>query len=211
MAYDDLLMETVDFMESVKHSSDPRFNGLKLFVLGTCFGGLTAVQCAHTRPDVCNGAVLITPLMTGKQLEDVGSNALLKACAPVMSTLLPLVSMGSIKKGSTRKKQATRLRSFATSDPGCWVKLPRIRVVWEGYLAMKALKEEYELMEFPFVCYQVVNDHLNDTKGVEEFYRRSKSEDKSLRLLTDIHRSIVNETGWENVLEEILGWLKART
>ena len=77
--------------------------------------------------------------------------------------------------------------------------------------ADERLEKEIPLLKLPVLILHGTLDKATKPAGSQRFYDRSGSKDKTLKLYEGHFHDLLNDVGREEVMEDITGWIAART
>lgn len=206
-SFEDIVQDVVEFLNGVKVGNDRRFANLPTFLVGGSAGGCAAVHIAHKHPDICDGVVLLAPMLSLEKISSKGINYYLRPLAEAISYWLPTMQLAATNKN----EMFPDIQSHYDMDPGCWHGSTRIRVAAEFIKASEWVMREMDKMSFPFLCIHSKDDTLCDLDGSKTLERKSISQDKTLKIVKDMWHVLVAEPGWEAILETVLEWVDKRS
>jgi acylglycerol lipase len=182
--------------------------GTKLFVLGHSHGGLVVARAGETellRAPMVAGCILVAPYL-GTQVRTPVSKRVL---AHVANRAWPWmrVRTGLKREWLTRDPEMARVDQ---ADPLLThIATPR----W--YLTMRAVQERCLLeagqFTLPLLCLMGEADPIADPGVAARFVERAGSADKSFHPYPAHLHELLREVGREEIYQDILGWLQART
>ncbi len=80
----------------------------------------------------------------------------------------------------------------------------------EYLLATERCLKEMPNYTFPFIVFHGGDDTLTDPDGSRALYERSASKDKAFRPRPGRWHVLLKEPGNEDILQEVIAWLKER-
>jgi lysophospholipase len=176
-----------------------------VFLVGHSLGGVIAIRYAQTRKPrfrglVTSGAAL-RPSTTPPRPIFEALKQINKLClaTPVPGLLKPeqvcrdAAIVRRYKSDPLVSKYITTGLAMATLD------------------ACNTAFAEAEALELPVLLLHGGADQVVDPRGTEEFFDRIRGEDKRLQLYPGLYHEIFNEPEREQVLTDVLGWVKERT
>lgn len=196
----------MDFISSVKNDKDLGLSKMKSYIMGGSAGGCVAVHAAHKNPDLCNGLILLAPMLSLEKVGSKGLNYYLKPLAPFFSWLLPYTPLAATNKNV----MFPEIQEFYDKDPACWHGNTRIRVACEFLYATQWVVKEMKKMSFPFLCIHSSDDTMCDLEGSKQLHAHSKATDKTLDIVSNMWHVLVHEPGCNQILEKVLEWLNER-
>ena len=76
--------------------------------------------------------------------------------------------------------------------------------------ADERLKREFSRISLPVLILHGTEDKVTKPSGSQAFYDAAGSKDKTLKLYEGHYHDLLNDTGKETVMADILGWIAAR-
>jgi alpha-beta hydrolase superfamily lysophospholipase len=76
--------------------------------------------------------------------------------------------------------------------------------------ADERLKEEFPLITLPLLIMHGTDDKATVCRGSEFFYETAGSKDKTLKLYEGHYHDLLNDVGKEQVMKDILDWMRVR-
>lgn len=181
-----------------------RSHARRVFLLGHSLGGLMALRYAETRPAAIQGLIL-----SGAALKPT-----IAPPAPVLWLLEQLnrVSSATPIPGLVKPRQLSRdpdvVRRYET-DP----LVPRHLTTGLGLATMDAARRglaDAGLVEVPTLILHGGADSVVDPSGSQELLSRLQVSDKRLTVYPGLYHEIFNEPEREDVVSEVLEWIRAR-
>lgn len=77
-------------------------------------------------------------------------------------------------------------------------------------IADDRIRAEFSKFQLPLLIMHGTKDHATKHEGSEEFYAKAGSKDKTLKLYEGYYHDLLNDTGKEQPMADILGWIEAR-
>lgn len=177
----------------------------KPVMLGHSMGGLIAFHYARRYPEILLGLVLSSPWMkTRYQIPPVA-----KALLPVLSAVAPRVRLA----GEIDPTHATRNPEFHEKDRVDPLIIKGFTPRWLSE-CLHAAAACHTSMSFPSelpVLFAVAGaDLLVNPEATRSVFDQLAHERKAFRLYPEKYHEILNDPGYEEVMAEILTWLKAQ-
>ncbi len=175
-----------------------------LFLFGHSMGGAIVAQFAlEQRPDVC-GLVLSAPAVS------VGKNVfpVLRRAASLVSRLLPRLRL--VRFGSRYLSRDPRVVAHFESDPLVFHGRFPVRTGAEILAAAERIQRHSGERRLPMLILQGTADRAVDPEGNREFYERSASTDKTLRLYEGLYHEPLSEPERDQVVADLIEWLNRR-
>lgn len=76
--------------------------------------------------------------------------------------------------------------------------------------ADERLKREFSKFTLPILIIHGTEDKVTKPSGSQHFYDTASSKDKTLKLYEGYYHDVLNDTGKETVMADVLGWIGAR-
>ena len=76
--------------------------------------------------------------------------------------------------------------------------------------ADERLRAEFPKITLPVLILHGTDDHATVCHGSEFFHRTAGSQDKTLKLYEGHYHDLLNDSGKEGVMADIIGWIDAR-
>ncbi|GMH39286.1 hypothetical protein BSKO_07184 [Bryopsis sp. KO-2023] len=206
-SFDDIVNDSVEFLSEIKAGSEQKFSGLKTFIVGGSAGGCAAVHAAHSNPSLCDGVVLLAPMLSLEKVSKEGFNRYLKPLLSLATRLIPSLPIAA----TTKNDMFPDVQAYYDLDPACWHGKTRIRVASEFLKAADWVVREMDNMSFPFFCVHSQDDTMCDLDGSKALFEKCKSEDKELEIVKDMWHVLVHEPGSEDILNKVLTWVHERS
>lgn len=199
--FDEYVEDLVVFVDRVRG----REEGRPLFLLGHSMGGAIASLFVLDRKPDLRGLVLSAPALEPN--ENV---------SPVLIRLSGLISRFFPKAPVTKVdvKSLSHLPAVveaARKDPLSNERPAPARTGYEILRAMRRIRERAVEISSPLLVMHGTEDHLTNPRGSETLFKRASSVDKYLRLYEGLYHEILNEPEREQVLEDIVLWMDARS
>jgi alpha-beta hydrolase superfamily lysophospholipase len=196
---DDALRDVQSFMEFIA-AHNP---SLPLFFLAHSAGGLLACEVMMARPsDRVRGVILSGPAL---RLYSVNS-PLSEACVFFLGTFFPRARILMLDARYLSHDRA--VVAAYRDDPLVFKGGASAKVLSELLRAVKRVSLQYEQARFPMLILHGSDDRFADIRGSKEFYERSCSRDKTLRIYQDCYHEVLNETSKGIVVRDVLNWIE---
>ena len=180
-----------------------RLDHRPVFLLGHSMGGTAAALLALTRTPRINGLVLSGPL-----LEVGGDFSPLKVHAvKILGRILPRLPVEKLDSGSISRD--AHVVAQYENDPLVYHGSIPAATAAAGVRAIGEIKRREQDLELPVLVMHGTTDRLAGVEGSKRFYRRVRSDDKTLKLYEGLYHEIFNEPEKERVMEDLLEWLQA--
>ncbi len=179
-------------------SRDP---GLRVFVLGHSAGGVVSCTWAldHQREIagfVCESFAYRVP-----------APAPVLALVRFFGRIAPKLPVLKLKmKDFTRDPRAL---AELEADPLCRGEIQPARTVAALLKATDRMKAEFGTLKLPLLIMHGTLDKATVPAGSQEFYDHAGSADKTLKLYEGHFHDLLNDIGKEQVLAEIVAWIRA--
>ncbi|MCS5489986.1 alpha/beta hydrolase [Algoriphagus limi] len=178
--------------------------GVPTFIFGHSMGGgLAAAFALKYRPET-SGIILSAPAI--KEAE--GTSALLVALSGILNKISPkLKALALDIEGISRIPEEVEKYK---NDPLVYQGKIPVRTGYELLQMMRYVQDQASLFDFPFLVMHGTADRLTNPKGSQILFEKSPSSDKTLRMLQGAYHELLNDLDREEVLREILEWVKER-
>jgi len=215
------------YIENVDHYVDDviqhcmlmqdKYPNLPLFLIGHSMGGMIAVRAVLRHPGFFKGMILNGPLIVpGPQIGPIDFRStpirtfISKTVLQLLSWIIPNVPIGRPNLNiitSDKQAQAMMSKDALRWTGGCKVMLLLAFV----YCLDDNINQLTDVIT-PFLIVHGDNDKLCNPIGSELLYRRSKVEDKSLKIFPGACHQLfleINNTRYQ-VFDQIQKWIEAR-
>lgn len=206
----DIVMEDLYEMVKIIKKSYP---DKPLFILGESMGGVNAINYVAKHPEEIAGLILSAPgvklartsmLANIKMLLPIGYYALCYLFAPSKTVI-------NIKKG--RDDLGSRNPDhieYDKTDPVHLEKMsPRFFLGFNSF-RIKAAKESVKKITMPVLIFLGDHDKLVDKEGVEEFFEKLPSPDKTIKILPGGYHALFTDPVSPEIFSTIENWLNKR-
>ena len=199
-SFDDYL---IDVAQLTRIARD-HFPGVKAFLLGHSLGGLIASCFAERYPTELDGLVASAPALKEIMKVSIMKILLAKALTNIMPTF------------STTTGLDPNLLSHDQEVVRKYVEDPLVHKVVTARWFTEYRRAQSETMQgagkitMPCLIIQSGADGIVDPSATNEFFKKIKSSDKTLKIYEDFYHENLNEVGKESVLGDIDTWLSAR-
>jgi len=194
-----------------------KYPNLPLFLIGHSMGGMIAVRAVLRHPGFFKGMILNGPLIVpGPQIGPIDFRStpirtfISKTVLQLLSWIIPNVPIGRPNLNiitSDKQAQAMMSKDALRWTGGCKVMLLLAFV----YCLDDNINQLTDVIT-PFLIVHGDNDKLCNPIGSELLYRRSKVEDKSLKIFPGACHQLfleINNTRYQ-VFDQIQKWIEAR-
>lgn len=180
-------------------SRDP---GLRVFVLGHSAGGVVSCTWALDHQQEIAGFVCESFAYR------VPAPAPVLALVRLLGRIAPKLPVLALKmKDFTRDPRAL---AELEADPLCRGEIQPARTVAALLKATDRMKAEFGTLKLPLLIMHGTLDKATVPAGSQEFYDHAGSADKTLKLYEGHFHDLLNDLGKEQVLAEIVAWIRAR-
>lgn len=176
----------------------PAHRRLPTFVLGHSLGGAVAIHLARDKPPpLLRGLLLTAPAVR------VYSNPILRAFAPILATLAPLLPVQRVR--FDRRRRPTEPRP----DPLIVRCSVRARVGYEVLKSCERIMEEAVRFRVPVFIAHSKHDRVTNVSGSVDFCNKIASRDKSVALYEGNKHDLL-ASSQPKVLDDMLAWADRR-
>jgi alpha-beta hydrolase superfamily lysophospholipase len=179
-----------------------RHPGLSVFLLGHSAGGVVSCTWAldHQRE--------IAGFICESFAYRVPAPAPVLALVRLLGRIAPRLPVLKLKmKDFTRDPQAL---AALEADPLCKGEVQPARTVAALLKATDRMQQEFPTLTLPLLILHGTEDKATVPAGSREFYEHAGSADKTLRLYEGHFHDLLNDLGKQQVLAEIVAWIRAR-
>ena len=177
---------------------------LPLFVVGHSMGGLIATHHAIRHPDGIAGLALSGPAV----LLNPRISKLTIAIGKVLSVIAP--KAGVVGLDPNHICRDAQVVDQYVRDPLVFHGKVPARLAAEMLKAKHALKSLRGQLRMPLLVMQGMQDRLVEPSGAAWLVQGASSADKTLRTYDGLYHEIFNEPEKEQVIDDLLAWLRQR-
>ena len=178
--------------------------GRPLFLLGHSMGGTIVALAAVVAPPPVEGV-----LLSGAGLTLAGAPLPLQAAMLALGRLAPRLPLRRLAAADVSRDPDV-VRRYA-EDPLVYRGRMRAGLVAAMIRAVRRIDAGMEDVTLPLLIMHGTADALTQPEGSRELYRRARSADKTLKLYEGLYHEILNEPERAQVVDDIAGWLDARS
>ena len=200
----DRIDNAVADLDQLVRESAAKHPGLPVFLLGHSMGGTIAVSYSLAHQDRLNGLILSAPLAA---LE--AAPAPMRVLARILSALAPKTPLIAIDATLVSRDPAV-VQAYVADPLVHHGKLP-VRTVAELAAAIDTFHERAPSITIPTLIMYGTADRLCPPEGSVMLGERLGGDDKALSPYEGLYHEILNEPEQGRVLDELSGWLAART
>lgn len=181
-----------------------RLKDTPVFLLGHCLGGLIGVHYALGHAATLDGLILSSPALGLTN----PPGALARATTGVASALVPGLVFSSGVDPDLLSHDPSVRRAWTIDRLVHSKASARFLTSVEGAIA--EAHERAGEIQLPLLALQAGDDRLADPAGTARFFEATASEDREMLVYDGFFHEILNETGRDRVLADLLRWLDAR-
>lgn len=198
---DDITDYTADLstLIQVAKSREP---GKPIFLLGHSAGGVTAVTYALDNQKELAG------LICESFAFQVPAPDFALAALKGLAHIAPHAHVLALKNSDFTRDPAALKRM--NEDPLIAHETQPTRTVAALARADDRLKKDFPNITLPVFIIHGTEDHATRFQGSEQFYKQADSKDKTLKLYEGHYHDLLNDTGKEQVMADVVAWLDAR-
>jgi alpha-beta hydrolase superfamily lysophospholipase len=198
--FDDYLDDTAVFLDEVRRQQP----GAPLFLLGHSLGGLICARFAEERAPDVTGLILSSPFL---QLAEAVPPSRV-AAAKLMAKVWPSRDIGNTVRAAQLSHDQGVVDTYVT-DPLVHHVAP---ARWAAALltAQDAAMAGASRISLPLLVLYGTEDQVVDVAFIEALYGRVSSQDKTIERYPGYYHECFNETGREQVYQDLAAWLVAR-
>jgi acylglycerol lipase len=198
--FDEYLDDTATFLDEVRRQQPDA----PLFLLGHSMGGLICTRFAEERAPDVRGLILSSPFL---QLAEAVPPSRVVA-AKAMAKVWPHRDIGNSVQAAQLSHEPAIVEAYVT-DPLVHHVAPA-RWAAETLAAQDAAMAGAERVSLPLLVLYGTDDQVVDVAFIEALYARASSQDKSVKRYEGYYHECFNETGREQVYQDLAAWLAAR-
>ena len=183
--------------------TDPR---LRLWLLGHSLGGLITLTYVVRRAPAVAGVVVTSPLLRNKFAPPkwkVLAAQMLAGLAPSLTVSTELGNSVSMSHDDDFLK--------SMPDQDLPHSLMSLRVGNDVLNVMGETLSQAPRLKQPLLMLQGDADGAADPQATREFFEQAGSQDKTLKMYPGLFHEVMNETEREQVIGDVVTWLKARS
>jgi len=198
----DLVSDTNQFLEQEKSKN----KDLPTFIQGTSMGGMICVFVSAQNPSLnLSGVVLISPAVVPPESMFGVYGKFLAMISAFLNTVIPTHQV--IKLPMTPFEDNARQW---TNDPLCYQDKLRVRSGREMYVAYTHIEAIIPKCSFPTIIFSGTTDTLVNPQGIQSFYDRIPSKEKTLKVMDGLWHDLLHEPGAEQVKTLMFEWVSSR-
>lgn len=173
----------------------------KIFIIGLCLGGKIAVSFASSCQARIDGLILVSPSLKSR---------LKFSPMDILSILFRPNRMVKIPIEDKMFTSNEKYLKFIEKDPMRLHYIPAQHLL-EIARMDRSVKDALVNIRLPVLVMLAGTDEVIDTDSIKKWYARLPSEDKVLKVYQDFHHILTFEENPGRVLEDIAGWIRARS
>lgn len=199
-SFAEYLLDTRTLLDSVR-SAHP---GATVMLLGHSMGGtIVALAAVTDRPDV--GGILLS----GGSLTLGGMGWLRRNVTLTLGRLLPRLPVVRLAAADISRDPA--VVDLYAADPLVYHGRIKAGLLAAMLRALARIEEQAHVIDRPLLAMHGTEDRLTSPDGSRRLVERASASDKTLRLYDGLHHEIFNEPEQDQVLDDVLAWLDARS
>jgi len=200
-SFDNYLKDLDVFLNRVRL----RLPNKPVFLLGHSMGGgICSMYCITRQPDI-RGVILSAP--TVKISKDI--SPFFQKISPMLSRLFP--KLPTVKLETAALSRDPEILKKRNNDPLVYQGRILLRTGAEILQATRLIQTQMERISLPLLILHGTEDRFADVEGSKMLYDGVKERDKTLKLYDGLFHEIMNEPEKEQVLHDIVTWMKDRT
>jgi len=200
--YIDDIVDYTEDLGTVVATAKQRDPGLPVFLLGHSAGGV--VSCTWTLDNQRD----IKGFICESFAYEVPAPAPVLALVRFLGKIAPKLPVLKLKmKDFSRDPAAV---AALEADPLCKGEIQPARTVAALLKATDRMRAEFDLITLPVLIMHGTADKATVPAGSKFFHEKAGSRDKTLKLYEDHAHDLLNDIGKEQVLGDIVAWIKAR-
>jgi alpha-beta hydrolase superfamily lysophospholipase len=198
--YKDYLKDIHEVMLRVK----AEYQELPFFMIGHSMGGgMLAAYLLTYNPEV-TGVILASSLL--KIGEEVSKGLIFMS--GILSGFIP--KLPTIKVDVSKLSHDQEVVLQYQNDPLVYHSGVPARTGNELLKMMKFIELHVNKFSFPVLMIHGTRDMITPVNGTEQFFSKISSKDKACRLYPGLYHELFNETSKEEVLKDVMDWIKDR-
>jgi len=192
-----------DVSQLIRIAKD-HYPGIKVFLMGHSLGGLIAAYLAEKHPSELDGLIASAPSLKEKMKVSPVKTFL----GRTLSSIVPTFTTTTGLDPNLLSHDQEVVRRYV-EDPLVH-KVATARWFTEYRRAQSETMQGADKITQPCLIIQSGADGIVDPSATNEFFKRIKSSDKTLKVYEGFYHESLNEVGKESVLGDIDTWLSAR-
>jgi len=180
------------------------YPGIKVFLMGHSLGGLIASYFTEKHPSELDGLIASAPSLKEKMKVSPVKTFL----GRTLSSIVPTFTTTTGLDPNLLSHDQEVVRRYV-EDPLVH-KVATARWFTEYRRAQSETMQGADKITQPCLIIQSGADGIVDPSATNEFFKRIKSSDKTLKVYEGFYHESLNEVGKESVLGDIDTWLSAR-
>ena len=197
----DNYLADIDSLTQLAKERDPQ---ARIFLIGHSLGGLVALDYAEKRPRELAGLIVSSPLLGLKMKVPSWK----KWLGRTLSSIVPTFSMKTGLDANLLTRDRETVQKYV-NDPLVH-SVASTRFYTELLKAQDATIRDARKLTLPCLIMQAGADGIVDSSSTVSFFRNVASSDKTLKVYDGFYHEILNEPGWESILQDIEAWMSAR-
>ncbi len=195
----DQFLEDIHAFLKMIHDREP---GKKIFLVGHSFGGQLVLNYGVRYQNGLKGILVSSPNIRLKlQLPFIK-----RLAAPILSCLIPTLSMGNELDASLVSHDTSIVKSYATDKKVLRKITARLGdIILENHMKIMELAPN---LHVPIFMMHAGDDLICSPEGTKDFFDLIPSKDKSLKIYKGYYHELFNETGREQVFKDMEQWIE---
>lgn len=204
-AYIDSIFHFTDDLKRLVEATQRLYPGVPLYMFGHSMGALITLVYVIRHPDglaglIVSGAPIIPDANVSPVIVRVGE--VLNRIAPALELLAPAPT-------SAISRDPAVVRDF-DADPLNYHGKMRVRLGISISEGARFVRDHVDKLTLPGLYLHGVADPYVTVEGTKLVYTNAAAADKTLKLYDGLYHEILNEPEREQVLDDVINWLKAR-
>ncbi|XP_055353331.1 monoglyceride lipase-like [Paramacrobiotus metropolitanus] len=177
------------------------------FILGHSMGGAIALLAGIEKPNICQGMILIGPMIVGNPETATPTKRFL---AKIFSKLTPNLGLANINNDDLCRDRAVVDR-FNTDELIFRGKLS-VETAHVLLCAADRIVDNMERITWPLLCIHGDTDRICDVRGAEVLLEKAASVDKTVSIYPGSYHRVHNEPNnvGTKCVNEVISWINAR-
>ncbi len=198
-SFNEFLTDVSGFLRRAKE----RHPGVPVFLLGHSMGGaITALFVLARKPDV-QGVILSGPALSNK-----GRRRMMGRVLAPLAKVVPRMTLAKLPADTVSRDPA--VVADYENDPLNYRGGFKLGLLAAASRSSARISRDMEAFTLPLLIVHGREDALVPVDGSEELMRRSRSQDKTIKIYDGLYHEVLNEPEKDEVLGDIVGWIEPR-
>lgn len=200
-SFDDYVADLQTYYDYVRAKSPDK----PIYLFGHSMGGAIVATFALEQRRPLAGIILSAPAL--KVTDDVGS--FLIGTTKVIGTIFPTLAVFELK--DEKFSRDPEVVNAMKNDPLVTQGNGPAKTAKELLKAIAYIGEHMAELNVPFICLHGKKDEITNPEGSRELYQKAVSKDRAIKLYADTYHDLLHEPNKDQILTDIINWLKFHT